>query len=449
MYSKRAFYQIRAFDVGSILLSFLLATFLRFEKMKDFADKAMHYKMLPVIILAYVIITVVTQHKKRGRLEEAGRVVLLNLYFGCSVVFVYFMLHDANVIARSFLGLFMLIDTIFMLIIRALMRRHSEKKESVPSYILFADTDESAESAKRTLEKSKRRFKVSNTLVCKSSEAALKYIEECNIAPSEFDFAFLCAPSYEKEEIMKIIDAFETMGAVCYERLPDKMPSKYYCKVYQIGHYPVVEYNIHKYPSGMLAMKRVMDIMGGIVGCLLTLILTLILGPLIKLDSPGPVFFSQTRIGKNGRKFKIWKFRSMYKDAEARLSSLAGANKMDGLMFKMDNDPRITRVGRFIRKTSLDEFPQFWNVLKGDMSLVGTRPPTEKEFLQYDGYYRRRLSMTPGLTGAWQVSGRSEITNFDDVVALDLDYIDHWSLWLDIKIILKTVEVIFTGKGAE
>lgn len=139
----------------------------------------------------------------------------------------------------------------------------------------------------------------------------------------------------------------------------------------------------------------------------------------------------------------------MYKDAEERKKELMAQNKMDGLMFKMDNDPRITKVGRVIRKLSIDELPQFFNVLKGDMSLVGTRPPTVREFEQYENRHKRRLSMRPGITGMWQVSGRSNINDFEDVVKLDCEYIDNWSLLLDIKILLKTVKVVLTHEGAE
>ena len=139
----------------------------------------------------------------------------------------------------------------------------------------------------------------------------------------------------------------------------------------------------------------------------------------------------------------------MYVDAEKQKSSLMDQNEMSGPMFKMEDDPRVTKVGRFIRKTSIDEFPQFWNVLKGDMSLVGTRPPTLDEYQQYEPYQRRRMSFCPGITGLWQVSGRSEIKDFDDVVKLDLEYIDNWSIALDVKILLKTILVILTGKGAE
>ena len=196
-------------------------------------------------------------------------------------------------------------------------------------------------------------------------------------------------------------------------------------------------------------LKRMIDILGGLVGCVLTAIITVIIGPIIFIKSPGPIFFSQIRVGKRGRQFKIYKFRSMYMDAEERKKELMAQNQMDGLMFKMKDDPRITKVGKFIRKTSIDEFPQFFNVLKGDMSLVGTRPPTLDEFMQYEEHHKRRLSLKPGITGMWQVSGRSEIQNFEDVVKLDLEYIDNWSIWLDIKILLQTVLVVLMHRGAE
>ena len=208
-------------------------------------------------------------------------------------------------------------------------------------------------------------------------------------------------------------------------------------------------YSLYSVDYGRRLIKRLMDIVGGIVGLLITAVFTPFIAAAIKLDSKGPVFFSQIRIGKNGRRFKIYKFRSMYVDAEKRKQELMDKNEMRGLMFKMEDDPRITKVGRFIRKTSMDELPQFYNVLKGDMSLVGTRPPTEDEFKQYSLYYRRRLCMTPGLTGMWQVSGRSDIEEFEEVVKLDLEYIDNWSLGLDIKILFKTIWVIFTGRGSK
>ncbi len=215
------------------------------------------------------------------------------------------------------------------------------------------------------------------------------------------------------------------------------------------GQIPMISFDQPQPRLRYMVLKRLMDVLGGLVGAIIAVVLYVILGIAIKLDSPGPVLFAQERVGKNGRLFKIYKFRSMYIDAEARKAALMQQNEMNGLMFKMKDDPRITRVGKFIRKTSLDEFPQFFNVLKGDMALVGTRPPTVSEFRQYSNYHKRRLAMKPGITGMWQVSGRSDIKDFEDVVKLDCRYIDNWSLWLDIRILLKTVMIVFTGRGSE
>ncbi|MCR5734705.1 MAG: sugar transferase [Lachnospiraceae bacterium] len=197
---------------------------------------------------------------------------------------------------------------------------------------------------------------------------------------------------------------------------------------------------------GLLIIKRFMDIAGALIGCALLVIITVIFAPLIKLDSKGPVFFTQERVGRNGRIFKIIKFRSMYQDAERRKEELENKNELSGPVFKLDNDPRITKVGAFMRKTSIDEFPQFLNVLKGDMSLVGTRPPTLDEFRKYSLNHKKRLSFRPGITGLWQVSGRNEIKDFEDIVALDIEYIDTWSIALDIKILLKTIPAMLTGR---
>ncbi len=217
----------------------------------------------------------------------------------------------------------------------------------------------------------------------------------------------------------------------------------------RVGKYAVVAFARNIFSTRQMVMKRTLDIIGSLFGMIILGAAVLFVAPAVKLDSPGPVFFKQTRVGRNGRKFTFYKFRSMYEDAEERRKELLDRNEVDGLMFKMEDDPRITRVGRFLRRTSIDELPQFWNVLKGDMSLVGTRPPTVDEFEQYEAKHRCRLSMTPGLTGLWQVSGRSDIKDFDEVVRLDMEYIDNWSIWEDIKILLLTVKVVVSGKGSK
>lgn len=198
-----------------------------------------------------------------------------------------------------------------------------------------------------------------------------------------------------------------------------------------------------------LFFKRCIDILAGIVGLVFTGLAFVIFAPLIKLQSPGPVFFSQIRVGKNGRKFRFYKFRSMNVNAEEQKQELMDQNEMSGHMFKMKDDPRIFPVGKFMRKFSIDELPQFWNILKGDMSLVGTRPPTEEEFASYEAHHKARLGIKPGLTGMWQVSGRSDIQDFEEVVELDTYYIVNWSLLLDFKIIFKTLQVVVSGKGSE
>lgn len=220
--------------------------------------------------------------------------------------------------------------------------------------------------------------------------------------------------------------------------------------VEKIEGYTVISSSITMASPQQLFLKRCIDICGGIVGVIGTGFLFVIVAPIIYIKSPGPIFFSQWRVGKNGRKFKIYKFRSMYMDAEERKKELMAKNNIkDGLMFKMDDDPRIIKgIGHFIRDYSLDEFPQFWNVLKGDMSLVGTRPPTLDEWEKYDLHHRKRLAIKPGVTGMWQVSGRSNITDFEEVVRLDTKYIQKWTIGLDIKILLRTVLVVLGKDGS-
>ena len=249
----------------------------------------------------------------------------------------------------------------------------------------------------------------------------------------------------------KIMKDCNRMGVVTHVQLAALNELGKNQVVEEIAGYMVLSSSINIVSSWQLLVKRLMDIAGGLVGCIFTGIIYIFIAPIMKVKSPGPVFFSQVRMGKNGKPFKIYKFRSMYMDAEERKKELMEKNNIkDGLMFKMDDDPRIIKgIGHFIRKTSLDEFPQFWNILKGDMSLVGTRPPTMDEWDKYEFHHRRRLAIKPGLTGMWQVSGRSEITDFEEVVELDTKYIEQWSIGLDIKILFKTVTVVFTGSGAK
>lgn len=260
-----------------------------------------------------------------------------------------------------------------------------------------------------------------------------------------------------KEQLEQLVQMFLDMGVTVHIGmgfLPHNLPNSF---MEMIGECNTLTTTIKIASALELTLKRLMDIAGGVVGLILTGIAYVFVAPVIKKESPGPVFFKQERVGKNGRIFYIYKFRSMYLDAEERKKELMKHNEMQGLMFKMENDPRIIGsekgpgkgIGNFIRKTSIDELPQFWNILKGDMSLVGTRPPTKNEYEQYDLHHKIRLSMKPGLTGMWQTSGRSEITDFEEVVRLDKYYIENWSLWLDVKLILKTIKVVLDRKGSK
>lgn len=193
-------------------------------------------------------------------------------------------------------------------------------------------------------------------------------------------------------------------------------------------------------------IKRLIDIFGALVGLVITAILAIPIVIAIQFDDPGPIFYSQIRCGLKGKPFRIWKFRSMIVEAD-KLKNLVD-NQAQGYIFKNDNDPRITRVGRFLRCTSLDELPQFWNVLMGDMSLVGTRPPTVDEVMKYDKHHWQRLEVKPGMTGEWQTKGRSGVKNFEEIVSMDLAYQQRWSVAYDLQLLLKTIWVVFNKYGA-
>lgn len=274
------------------------------------------------------------------------------------------------------------------------------------------------------------------------------------------DEVYIDLPDQNSELLTASLRELESMGLTVRLKVPflarledeahdKRYPSRLSPMIEECAGAPMVTLCATKIDMNGRIIKRVMDILGGLVGGLLSIPIIAVVAIPLKLESPGPLIFKQKRVGLNGRVFEIHKLRSMHLDAEARKRDLLAQNEMNGLMFKIADDPRITRVGRFIRKTSIDELPQFFDVLMGNMSLVGTRPPTLDEYDLYESHHKRRLSMKPGITGLWQVSGRSKIENFEDVVRMDVDYIDNWSPWLDIKILLKTFAVVFTARGAE
>ncbi len=256
---------------------------------------------------------------------------------------------------------------------------------------------------------------------------------------------FLQKREMDIKSMQEYIDICIEMGITCRIIVDTFRRRKAFSYISSIGTYPV--YTFHTVTMNMAerVVKRIFDILFSFVAIVITSPIMLLTAIAIKLDSKGPALFKQVRVGKNGRHFKIWKFRSMYQNAEEMKSELMEFNEVeDGMMFKIKDDPRITRVGKFIRRTSIDELPQFFNVLAGSMSIVGTRPPTIDEVKKYSTKQWRRISIKPGITGMWQTNGRSSVTDFNEVVELDTKYIDEWTLWLDVKIILKTFsEVLF------
>ena len=270
---------------------------------------------------------------------------------------------------------------------------------------------------------------------------------------------FLLPPEGETLALAKAVSSMGITVHMNLEYLRNLMGGNKTVEI--LGGYDVLTVFRNRIGFGASAVKRGMDILGGLVGCVLTAVLTLFIGPAIYIASPGPIFYTQERIGRNGKVFKMYKFRSMVMNADEIKKQYMKENRVSGgYMFKLDWDPRIignktlpdgtrkTGIGEFIRKTSLDEFPQFLNVLKGDMSLVGTRPPTKDEWAIYEDHHRARMAMRPGLTGMWQVSGRSNITDFEEIVRLDTQYIDQWSMGLDLKILVKTVLVVLKHEGS-
>lgn len=263
----------------------------------------------------------------------------------------------------------------------------------------------------------------------------------------------------EQSGVARLIEQCREMAVPVHIRLPiTSSGGKSFME--KVGGYDVLTMTANYASPAQLLMKRLFDILGGLVGSILAVMILAVFGPVIQKKSPGPVLFRQTRIGQNGKRFTIYKIRTMNLDAEAAKKELMEQNRAaDGMTFKLDFDPRIignriedgkqkTGIGEFLRRNSLDEFPQFFNVLRGDMSLVGTRPPTEDEWERYKYHHRARLATKPGLTGMWQVSGRSKITDFEEVVRLDTAYINNWSIGLDLQILVKTVRAVLKKDGA-
>lgn len=453
-------------DLVSILVSFTVSTYIRFGNLKDMGDKEIHFQVCLVFMLFCTIYSFFMDWNRdffrRNKWKEISEVAKYSVLMLLVSEVIMFFLKWADVFSRSVMIYFVIINTLLTLFLhlafKKVLRMNFASDKSIIKVMVITEKRLIRETVQRLKSELELNYQVV-AIGCLDETPEMKDYEGIPVVSSDhiidhatvmaLDEVFISAPGIQNTTVEKLLHSFGEMGIDCHYNLelPDMSGER--GKVESFGDYTVITYTRFQSSYKRLLIKRCIDILGGLVGLIITGIFYPFVAIAIKLDSPGPVLFSQVRIGRNGRRFKIYKFRSMYMDAEERKKELEKQNEMQGLMFKMENDPRITKVGKFIRKTSIDELPQFYNVLKGDMSLVGTRPPTEDEFEKYNQYYRRRISMTPGITGLWQVSGRSEIENFDDVVKYDLKYIDSWSLTLDFKILLQTIKVVFTGKGSK
>ncbi|MBE5838026.1 sugar transferase [Butyrivibrio sp.] len=486
-------YLLWIIDMACIVVSYVIASYMRYNLKEDYGDKTLHYLVYVLLMLVGTVYTFLANWDRnfivRSIFYELVSVIKFDAFSAIIALVITFFLRWNLILSRivifNFIWIFVLLDFVIRCIFKEIYKKHISSENNIVRVVVVAEKPLVEQTVINLMN---RRDSVGYKVVrayavdpsvktsddlkdssvdngrfdarAQSNDENPWYIGDVHVhegihnlterlLTDPFDEVFINTPNIPQNSMENIILGFEEMGITTHYNLELPGISKAHTQFDDYLGYSVITYCMNRSSYKRLSIKRLMDIIGGFVGLVLTGIITIFLAPAIKLDSPGPVFFSQTRIGKNGRRFKIYKFRSMYVDAEERLKDLQDQNEMSGLMFKMENDPRITKVGAFIRKTSLDEFPQFLNVLKGDMSLVGTRPPTESEFEQYNEHYRRRLSMTPGLTGLWQISGRSDIQDFDEVVKLDLQYIDNWSLTEDIRILLKTVYVVLFGKGAK
>lgn len=461
-------YSILLMDMVCVLVSYYLSIFIRFNLIvKENYARDYHSTVAAYILILCLMYTLFLDGNRwffdRSNLRELYYTIRYTGILVVGLVVVLYLTQQAYEFSRLVYLIFAVTNTVITFAAHVIYKRFmlDYYRKSVNNTKMFVLTREmTAQEVLETLQQEKawdyditaaaiydedmQGDEIAGVPIVASMEDVYDVV--CQMMVDE---VFISLPGVPLAEIREMVHRFEEMGLVCHYRVDLFSKANPNTYVQQLAGYSVISFTLQSMDSRRLLIKRLMDIVGSLVGCVLTLLITPFVALAIKIDSPGPVFFSQTRIGKNGRRFKIWKFRSMYIDAEERKKELEAQNEIKGLMFKMEDDPRITKVGKFIRKTSIDETPQFLNILLGDMSLVGTRPPTEDEFEQYNGYYRRRMSITPGLTGMWQVSGRSDIQDFEEIVKLDLEYIDNWSLMLDIKILFKTVFAVLGRKGSK
>lgn len=424
-----------------------------------------------IVIFAYGTMKSVL---KRGYYRDFVVTVKHSVMVGALAVLYLFMLQQGQKFSRLALILTIVIYLLLTYLVRELWKKFLRKKmeDGGERKLLIITSEDAAEQVVVNMkENNYARYTLAGVAVIDADWTGKKVHGVPVVANEETAAMYVCQEWIDEVLIVisevlpypsELIEQLTETGVTIHLNLAKitNVPGKKQF-VEKVGNYTVLTTSINYASSKQLMLKRLMDIAGGLVGCILTGIICVFVGPAIYIASPGPIFFAQERVGKNGKKFKMYKFRSMYMDAEERKAELMKDNKLgDGKMFKLDFDPRVignkilpdgthkTGIGDFIRRTSLDEFPQFFNVLKGDMSIIGTRPPLISETNLYELHHRARLAIKPGITGMWQVSGRSDITDFEEVVRLDKEYITNWNIGLDIKILFKTILVVFKKDGS-
>lgn len=452
-----------AADILAMILAYITAYGVRFRLSTFFDNKFYPAFSLLLLILHGCTIFFDENYQnilRRGYLKEATACLQHTFVLSCITLLFLYLTKQIDILSRIFFVLLMCFFLVYSWIVRSVLKLHLHKntKDTRKRNLIVLTTESMAAKVLKTLSSSmetqivglcladadRSGERIASVPVIANLDGLLDYIKK-NVVDGLFlaltdDFP---APSF-------IVNTCLSMGVSVHYGLTTQSDLDHTTTVENMGGYTVLTQSVHIVTVRQVLTKRLFDICAGLVGLVVTGIAFLFVAPAIYIASPGPIFFSQTRVGKSGRKFKIYKFRSMYMDAEERKKELMAQNKIaDGMMFKMDDDPRIIKgIGHFIRDYSIDELPQLWNVLKGDMSLVGTRPPTVDEYEKYEYHHKIRLAIKPGITGMWQVSGRSNITDFEEVVRLDSSYITNWSLGLDLKILLKTVKVVLKGDGA-
>lgn len=451
-------------DIICMELSFIVAYFLRHNTFSLFDNKSYRAAMIILIALnlatCYIFNSMQDVIKRSKQLEfyaTIKQVIFTTLF----LVLYLFVTKTSDDVSRNVIIIFPLIYLVLSYIVRLIYKSILKKilKNKTNRQLIIVTLKDRCE---RLIDKVKNAVnditikglilldtnelsEVSGIKVVSGKENIFKYLQTEYV-----DEILISIGDFDAKDLIKKLCLMGIVLHVEYNGIEDIVGSNNKLIVENIADTYVVTSTINTINPLQLIAKRLMDIVFGIIGTVITLILTIIIGPMIKSKSKGPIFFVQDRVGRNGKIFKMIKFRSMYLDAEDRKKELASQNEnKDQMMFKIENDPRIiSGIGEFIRKTSIDEFPQFINVLKGEMSVVGTRPPTIDEWNKYDLHHRARLAIKPGITGLWQVSGRSEIKDFEEVVRLDTEYIKNFSLWKDVAIIFKTVKVVGSRRGA-